>query len=79
MTVTLSDRHTVRLEKTMAIEPITLSPEDKETLEKLRPDIEALEKEVARAERAGLDVTAVKKDLEKSRALLEGILREYAG
>ncbi len=62
----------------MAIEPITLSPEDKLTLENLKPDIEALEKEVARAERAGLDVTTIKSDLEKSRSLLEGILREYA-
>jgi len=62
----------------MAIEPITLSPEDQATLERLKPDIEALEKEIARAERAGLDVTTIKSDLEKSRALLEGILREYA-
>lgn len=62
----------------MAITPITLTSEDKRTLENLKPDIDALEKEIARAERAGLDVTTLKSDLAKARALLEGILREYA-
>lgn len=61
----------------MAITPITLTSEDKRTLENLKPDIDALEKEIARAERAGLDVTTLKSDLAKARALLEGILREY--
>lgn len=61
----------------MAIEPIKLTPKDERTLRELKPDIEALEKEVARAERAGLDVTTIKSDLDKARSLLEGILREY--
>jgi len=62
----------------MAIEPIRLSPEDRRTLEELGPDIEVLEKEIARAERAGLDVTKLKDDLAKSKTLREGILREYS-
>jgi len=62
----------------MAIEPIKLSPEDRRTLEELGPDIEALEREIARAERAGLDVTTLRADLDKAKTLREGILREYA-
>ena len=61
----------------MAIEPIRLTPEDRRTLERLQPDIKALEVEIARAERAGLDVTGLKADLAKAKALLEGVLREY--
>lgn len=61
----------------MAIEEIKLTPEDQATLEALGPDIEALEREIARAERAGLDVTARKEDLAKAKTLREGVLREY--
>jgi len=61
----------------MAIEPIRLTPEDQRTLETLQPDIKALEVEIARAERAGLDVTRAKEDLAKAKSLLEGVLREY--
>lgn len=62
----------------MPIEPIKLTPEDQQTLEHLRPDIETLEAELAKAERAGLDVTQQKQDLERAKSLLEGVLREYA-
>ena len=62
----------------MAIEPIKLTPEDQRTLEQLGPDIEALELEIAKAERAGLDVAKLKDDLDKAKTLREGILREYA-
>ena len=62
----------------MAIEPIKLTAEDQRTLEQLKPDIKVLEDEIARAERAGLDVTTTKADLVKAKALLEGVLREYA-
>lgn len=62
----------------MAIEPIKLTAEDQRTLEDLGPDITALEAEIARAERAGLDVTKLKDDLAKAKTLREGILREYA-
>jgi len=61
----------------MAIEPIKLTPEDQRTLQQLQPDIKALEAEIAKAERAGLDVTGPKTDLAKAKSLLEGILREY--
>jgi hypothetical protein len=63
----------------MAIEPIKLSPEDRQTLESLGPDIEAIEKEIVKAERAGLDVTKLKADLDKAKSLREGVLREYGG
>ena len=63
----------------MAIDPIRLTPEDQRTLEDLRPDIKTLEAEIAKAERAGLDVTTAKSDLEKAKSLLEGVLREYTG
>lgn len=62
----------------MAIEPIKLIPEDQRTLENLGLDIEALEVELSRAERAGLDVKQLRADLEKAKTLREGILREYS-
>jgi len=62
----------------MAIEPIKLTAEDQRTLEQLGPDIEALELEIAKAERAGLDVVKLKDDLDKAKTLRAGILREYA-
>ena len=61
----------------MAIEPIKLTAEDQRTLEQLGPDIEALEREIAKAERAGIDVATLKDDLAKAKTLREGILREY--
>jgi len=61
----------------MPIEPIKLTPEDQRTLKELGPDIEALEREIAKAERAGIDVAKLREDLEKARTLREGILREY--
>jgi len=61
----------------MPIEPIKLTPEDKKTLEDLGADIAALEAELDRAERAGIDVTELRKKLEASKKLREGILREY--
>lgn len=61
----------------MPIEPIKLSPEDQRILEEIRPDIETLEAEITKAERAGLDVTQQKSDLVKAKSLLEGVLREY--
>lgn len=61
----------------MAIEPIKLTPQDQRTLEDLGPDIAALEAEIGKAERAGIDVTRLKDDLKKAKSLREGILREY--
>lgn len=62
----------------MAIEPIKLTSEDQQTLERLGPDIVALENELAKAKRAGIDVTKLEDDLAKAKALREGILREYS-
>lgn len=62
----------------MVIERIKLTPEDRRTLEELGPDMKALEAEIARAERAGIDVTRLKDDLTKAAALRDGILREYS-
>ena len=62
----------------MTIERIKLSGEDQRTLQELKPDIEALGAEIARAERAGIDVTKLKDDLAKAKTLLEGVLREYS-
>lgn len=62
----------------MALERIKLTPEDRRTLEELGPDIEVLEAEIARAERAGIDVTRLKDDLEKAKTLRDGVLREYS-
>lgn len=61
----------------MPIEPVKLTFEDQKTLEALGADIEALEAELARAERAGIDVTDIRKKHEASKSLREGILREY--
>jgi hypothetical protein len=61
----------------MAIEPIKLSPEDQRTLEQLGPDIAALEAEIARAKRAGIDVTELEQQFTKAKNLRDGILREY--
>lgn len=62
----------------MAIERIKLTPDDRQKLEDLGPDIEALEAEINRAERAGIDVTQLKDDLAKAKTLREGVLREYS-
>jgi hypothetical protein len=61
----------------MAIDSIKLSPQDRRTLEGLKGDIEVLEKEIAKAERAGIDVSTQKDELAKAKSLREGILREY--
>jgi len=62
----------------MPREPIRLKHEDYETLKKLTPDIEWLAMEIARAKRAGIDVTDLEKKFEETRRLREGLLREYA-
>lgn len=61
----------------MAIEEIKLSPEDKLKLLDLEADIIALEREITKAERAGIDVTELRETFEKAKKLREGILREY--
>ena len=61
----------------MAIPEIRLSPEDKQTLVDLEADVIGLEREITRAERAGLDVTELRAKFDESKKLREGILREY--
>ena len=63
----------------MAIKPFKLSETDKENLVKIAPDITALEGELNRAERAGIDVTELKQKFDKMKQLRLGILREYGG
>lgn len=59
------------------IEEIKLTPEDQKRLEDMAPDMRALEREVTKAERAGIDVAKQREDLEKAKKLREGVLREY--
>jgi hypothetical protein len=61
----------------MAIQPIKLDPADRRRLEDLGPDIAALEAEIAKAKRAGIDVTKLESDLKSAKDLRAGILREY--
>lgn len=61
----------------MPIEPIKLTFEDQKTLEALGVDIAALEDELARAERAGIDVKEIREKVEAGKKLREGLLREY--
>lgn len=61
----------------MAVEPIYLTPADQKALEGLAEDIAALDREIARAEEAGLDVTELKEKHDKAKKLREGILRVY--
>ena len=63
----------------MTIKPFKLSDTDKENLLKIAPDITALEGELNRAERAGIDVTELKQKFDKMKQLRLGILREYGG
>ena len=62
----------------MVIKPFRLTPEQKKTLLDLETDIRALDLEIKRAERAGIDVAELRKEYERSKKLREGILREYS-
>jgi len=61
----------------MAIPEIKLSDEDRNTLLALEADIAALEREITKAERAGIDVTELRTKFDEAKKLREGILREY--
>ena len=58
-------------------EPIKLTPEDRTTLEALKGYTIYLEAELVKAERAGFDVKRTREDLDKAKALRDGVLREY--
>lgn len=61
----------------MPIPEIKLLPEDKEKLLAMQPDIVALQREIVKAETAGIEVADLKADLTKSLKLRDGILRVY--
>lgn len=61
----------------MPIPEIKLSAEDKEKLLVMQPDIVALQREIAKAKSAGIDVAELEADLKQSLKLREGILRVY--
>jgi len=59
------------------MERIKLPPEAIARLKELEKVIPFLEAELRRAERAGIDVTELRKDFEKYKLMREGLLREY--
>ena len=61
----------------MINQTIKLRAEDKKKLEELAPDIDWLENELRRAERAGLDVSKLRTDFDKTKKTRLGVLREY--
>ena len=61
----------------MTIKPYYLSKEEVERLRNMEDDINVLRNEIARAERAGIDVANLKENFEKMVKLRNGLLREY--
>jgi len=60
------------------LQPITLSPEMKKTLEDMGPDITTVEFEIAKAKRAGLDISDMEVKLAELKKIRIGLLREYS-
>jgi hypothetical protein len=58
---------------------IMVSPDDLQKLRDLLPDIQEAEQEIARAKRAGIDVTEAERKLNDAKRKRDGILREYGG
>lgn len=58
-------------------EPIKLKSEDVTALQDMAVSIALLKTEVAKAERAGIDVKEIKARLLETAKLREGLLREY--
>lgn len=54
-----------------------LTPEEIKALRDAQPALRALEQLIERAERAGLDLTAEKAELERRKLLTNGMLREF--
>uniref|UniRef100_A0A6M3JH36 Uncharacterized protein n=1 Tax=viral metagenome TaxID=1070528 RepID=A0A6M3JH36_9ZZZZ len=61
----------------MPIEPFQLTKEMKKRLLDLEGDIKAVEFEIARAKRAGINVADLEERLKTAVALRDGILKEY--
>lgn len=62
---------------TELITPIMLSPEALTDLKNMGPNMATLEKEIAKAERAGIDMKEAKARFEQSKKLRQGLLKEY--
>jgi len=62
----------------MKLERIYLSKEDIKKLKETEPILDWLAEEIARAERAGIDVSDLRARYEKLVRLKEGLMREYA-
>lgn len=58
---------------------IVINPELMEGLKALEPTIQSLEKEIALAKLAGIDVSEIELKLEESKKLRSGILDVYGG
>ncbi|RLI86443.1 MAG: hypothetical protein DRP01_04215 [Archaeoglobales archaeon] len=56
-----------------------LTEADKKAILEAAKDLEALEKEIARAKRAGIDVAAEEERLKALKAQIEGLRRVYIG
>lgn len=57
--------------------PVSLSPEAILSLKDMEPNITILDKEIAKAERAGIDVKDVKARFAAAKTMRRGLLREY--
>ena len=62
----------------MPRERIYLSEEDISRLKEMEEDLVWLEEEIMRAERAGIDVTDLRKRYDEIVRLREGLIREYS-
>lgn len=61
----------------MTVPDIKLMPADKKKLEDMEGDIAAMQREIAKAKLAGIDVEKLETDFNKSIKLREGILSVY--
>ena len=57
--------------------PIMLTSEMSNKLKDMAPDISRIEYEIKRAERAGLDISDLKKQFSDMKTMREGLLSEY--
>lgn len=58
---------------------ITLTPAQRKALVASKEQLDAVEREIMRAKRAGLDTAELEARLAEARQLRDGLLREYGG
>lgn len=63
--------------KPLLTEPIRLDPKTVKELEDMSLNITLLKSEIAKAKRAGLDMSEMEEKLNQTIRLREGLLREY--